>query len=158
MNFKTIGTLTLFLLSFNSFALVKIPKGKCALSGKLIMLNDFENLKLKAVYLSINSKTNSETRIRLSGQYISLLEEQLEQAKEIRVKISIELTSQIYDFYGSAKFLDEYKILDPFDELPIYKSTADVEKACVANNQELPRYANTKDIFYKRLPAGKSKK
>ena len=147
----------MFFISLNANALIKIPVGKCALVGKLMYLNDFEDIKTKSIYLSINSGTNSETRIKLLGDNTGPLADELERAGEVKIKLSIKNSKVIYSFYGAAMFLGEYRLIEPFEELPLYLSSESISKTCVGPEGQLPRYAKHKNIFYKRVPANKPK-
>ncbi len=110
MNCK-IAVFFLFLsISFHGFALLHFEAKTYEMEGKLITKPPNE------IYISINYQSNSETRIKLTGNVPKELYEQHESNALIKFKVARPFIS----FLGEAEFLELKRYLEPFEKVEIY--------------------------------------
>lgn len=105
------------LSSFNTYALLKFPEGKFILEGKIMVLES-------EIFLAVNYKTNSETRIKLEG----IVPKELFSQNGSNASVEINIIKPIHSSLGKANFIAIKKYLDPFDIPKIYNDERQLPK------------------------------
>jgi hypothetical protein len=117
MKSKIFFLFILALYSFNTYALLKFPEGVFILEGKIMVLeND--------IFLAVNYKTNSETRIKLEGP----VPKELFSQNGSNASIEIKIIKPINSYLGKANFIELKKYLDPFIAPAIYNDERKLPK------------------------------
>lgn len=109
MRYNIFCVIIVLFTSANAFALLKFPKGTFVLEGKILVhKND--------VYLAVNHKSNSESKIKLTG----LIPKELTSQSGSNASIKIKIVKPFISYWGEAEFVEVNKYLDPFEVPTVY--------------------------------------
>jgi len=96
---------------------LRFPKGTFILEGK-IWAHEGQ------IYLVVNHKSNSETRIKLKGSYPKELFTQSGSNASIKLKIE----ESFFSIWGESEFIKLNRYLDPFEKPTVYNDEQKLPK------------------------------
>jgi hypothetical protein len=110
MKYNLFVCLLFFVPIFNVYAMLEFQANLYELEGKIIAESK------EIIYLSINYDSNSETRIRLSGN----IPAELFQQNGSNAKMLIQVNKPFISFLGKAKFIKLTSYMEPFNDVRVY--------------------------------------
>lgn len=115
MQFNVIVTTFLLFASVNAFALLQFPQRILILEGK-ILIHEGE------AYIAVNYKSNSETRIRLTGT----IPKELFSQGGSNVVLKVNVTREFKSALGAGELISIVRFLDPFESPKVYNNERDL--------------------------------